>query len=214
MKVLKYLLLFPSCLLCFSAFPNLKMEFSWDCKTRQKLYVLRNLNASEWTLSTHESLFFLDNYSFNLVLDCAGILNSDKQPDPEKQMTCLNNLLTDQSYNFDLQDRTVLSYMRDNFQSLGGVLTAYNNEKDRCEKYYSYDSPGFCIPFTGEECLDRKATVGVYTEFVTVNAKNAMGGRTGLNLPGTCVIRQFLTYQGELMEEVLWNESLNCPHTR
>ena len=210
----KYFLLL-SFLFCFSAFPD--TEFSEDCKTRKQSWRMSDnsaKNPSEWTYSTHELLFFLDTYSLNLVLGCAKILNPDKQPDSEKQMACLNDLLTDQSYDLNLQDRTVLSYMRDNFQSLGGILVAYNNEKDKCKKYYSYGSPGFCIPFTGRECLDRNATVRVYKEFVTVNVKNAMGGRTGLNLPGTCVIRQFLTPQGELTEEVLRNESLNCPHKR
>lgn len=204
-----FLLLF---LFCFSAFSD--TEFHEDCETKKRLYLLSEnslRNSSEWTISTHRLLFYLTDYSFNLVLDCARILNPDKQPDSEKQMVCLNDLLMNQSYDLDSrQDRIILSYMRDNFQSLGGILVAYNNEKERCEKYYAYGSLGFCIPFTGEKCLDREATIGVYKQFVTVNVKNAMGGRTGLNLPGTCVIRQFLTPQGELMEEVLRNESLNC----
>lgn len=215
--MMKYFLLFPF-LFCLSAFSDKPFytEFSWDCETRQRLWVLRNPDERTIsTFSTHKLLFYLGINSFKLVMDCARILNSDNQPDSEKQIACLNNLLTDQSYDFiDLQDRIILSYMRDNFQSLGGVLIAYNNEKDKCKQYYSYGSLGFCIPFTGKECLDRQATIRVYEKHVIENVKNAMGGRTGLNLPGTCVIRQFLTPQGKLTEEVLWNRSFGCPRKR
>ena len=209
--MIKYLL-FGLYLFCFSAFPD--TEFSWDCETRKGHWQMSDnskRNPDKWTYSTHELLFFLEDYSFNLVLDCARILNSDKQPDREKQMTCLNDLLIDPSYDFNPMDRTILSHIRDNFQSLGGVLTAYNNEKDNCERYYSFGSLGFCIPFTGKKCLDREATIRIYEKYVTVNVKNAAGGRSGLNLPGICTMRQFLTPQGEQMEEALWNTSINCP---
>ena len=68
-------------------------------------------------------------------------------------------------------------------------------EKQR--RYHSYSSPGFCVPYTGRECLDYGYGYGT----IAIHSKIGNGG-------AYCKVRQYLTARGRVRQELV--EGFNC----
>ena len=164
-----------------SAIPySKKTVFDSNCSQRI-MYIKPKKDLSQMT--THEMTLALSNYASEIIL------NFCKKPDANEHIPCLKNLLSDTSFDFNDIDKWILSYMKHNFESLRGVFIAYDQEKERCNKYYAYGGLGFCIRHTGRECWDNQGTIG----------RKTIIGEGG----AFCEIEEFITPRGVIKERLI-----------
>lgn len=162
-----------------------------DCSTkRTDITPLREENLNQmtpWAL-----VMSLEPESLKLLINVCG-----KKTEASQQKSCLNDVLSDNSFRFTDEDRIILSHINNNFDSLKGILWKYEQEVNRCKRYYyTYNSKGFCVPYTGKKCLDNRATIGY---------------RSGIGGPRQCEYfreRVFLTPKGEIKTE--FYSGANC----
>ena len=156
--------------------------FEPDCVTSRSDVALKETEDLN-EMSPFALILSINSESRELLVNTCG-----RQKETTEQIPCLYDLLSDNSLTYKPEDKRILLHIRDHFKSLRAFVLVYDQEVKKCnEYYYTYNSPGFCIPYTGQKCLDH---------FATISFK--------LGTDEVCLyyeIRVFLTPEGQIEEE-------------
>ena len=132
-----------------------------DCNTRTSKITLKADLRESTVLSL---MLALDQDTVKNIIDFCGRSHTA----PEEQMICVKGLSAESSSEPEEISQKVLTYIAENFISLDEFLLTYDKEQKECLEYYSYGGLGYCIPYTGRECWDEKATVAIIPHFFSV----------------------------------------------
>ena len=165
-----------------SAYLDQQTYFWFDVTCSEKLWRKKPLK-DPGKMTTRDMMLALQDDTIKIVASC-------RSREPAEHTTCLDDLLSDNSIDvFNNIDRKILSYMATRFRSLRDFFMAYDLEKSRCHHYYSYEGLGFCIPYTGRECMD---------------VQGVLGRKTVIGEGGSfCEIEEFLNRRGIAEERLI-----------
>ena len=129
-----------------------------DCNTRTfKTALTEELHGT----TVLNLMLALDHDTVKTIIDFCGRASSL----PEEQMACLKDLSSEDSLELDETSQTILRHIGKSFPSLDEFISTYDKKQKDCLEYYSYSGLGYCIPYTGWECWDEKATVAIIPHF-------------------------------------------------